>query len=225
MRQLVRQEMQAGALGIGSSLIYAPDSFASTEELIELCKVAAEYQRQVHLSHAQRRRQADRGRRRADPHQPRGEYPGGDLPPQGRRQSNWPKMDRVLEMVEAARASGLKITADMYMYPAGATGFNAAMPPSALDGGCDALFKRLRDPAERAKIKAAMMTPTATGRTCIWRPARRSASCSLISRTRSSSHSPATRSPRSRRRAGLIRTTPFSTSSSRTSRASALSTS
>ncbi len=75
-------------------------------------------------------------------------------------ESNWPKMDRVLEMVEAARASGLKITADMYMYPAGSTGFNAAMPPWALDGGYQALFKRLRDPAERAKIKAAMMTPS-----------------------------------------------------------------
>jgi N-acyl-D-amino-acid deacylase len=75
-------------------------------------------------------------------------------------QSNWGKMDRVLDLVEQARASGLKITADMYLYPAGSTGLNAAIPPSALEGGYQALFKRLRDPAERARIRQAMATPT-----------------------------------------------------------------
>ncbi len=73
---------------------------------------------------------------------------------------NWGKMDRVLAMVEAARRDGLKITADMYLYPAGATGLDAAMPPWALDGGYEALFRRLQDPAVRSKISDAMRKPT-----------------------------------------------------------------
>ena len=160
MRQLVRQEMQAGALGIGSSLIYAPDSFASTEELIELCKVAAEYGGK-YISHM--RSEGARLTEAVDELiriSREANIPAEIFHLKAAGESNWPKMDRVLEMVEAARASGLKITADMYMYPAGSTGFNAAMPPWALDGGYQALFKRLRDPAERAKIKAAMMTPS-----------------------------------------------------------------
>ena len=87
MRELVRKEMEAGALGIGSSLIYAPANYASTEELIELCKVAAKYQGK-YISHM--RSEADtlaRGRRRADPDQPRGGPAGGDLPPEGGRRS------------------------------------------------------------------------------------------------------------------------------------------
>ena len=152
--------MQAGALGIGSSLIYAPDSFASTEELIELCKVAAE-------STAASTSRTCGARAPGSPRPSTSSFASAARRTSRRRSTtsrppastNWPKMDRVLEMVEAARASGLKITADMYTYPAGSTGFNAAMPPWALDGGYQALFKRLRDPAERAKIKAAMMTP------------------------------------------------------------------
>ena len=73
---------------------------------------------------------------------------------------NWPKMDKVLAMIEAARKEGLQITADMYMYPAGATGLDAAMPPSALDGGYDALFRRLQDPGARKQIAQAIRTPT-----------------------------------------------------------------
>jgi N-acyl-D-amino-acid deacylase len=159
MRALVRQEMEAGALGIGSSLIYAPDSFASTEELIELCKVASAYGGK-YISHmrsegARLLEAVDeliRISREAD-------IPAEIYHLKAAGESNWSKMDRALEMVEAARQSGLKITADMYAYPAGSTGFNAAMPPWALEGGYQALFKRLREPAERAKIKTAMMTP------------------------------------------------------------------
>jgi N-acyl-D-amino-acid deacylase len=73
---------------------------------------------------------------------------------------NWSKMDKVLAMVEDARKKGLKITADMYTYPAGATGLSAALPPSALDGGFAALFKRIQDPASRKKILEEMRTPT-----------------------------------------------------------------
>ena len=85
MRALVRQAMEAGALGIGSSLIYAPAFFATTEELIELCKVAAQY-RGKYISHM--RSEGDRLLEAVDElirDQPRGGHPGGDLPPQGRR--------------------------------------------------------------------------------------------------------------------------------------------
>ena len=160
MRALVRQEMEAGALGIGSSLIYAPDNFASTEELIELCKVAAASGGK-YISHMR-----SEGNRLIEAVQEllrisrEAGIPAEIYHLKAAGQSNWGKMDRVLELVEQARASGLKITADMYLYPAGSTGLNAAIPPSALAGGYQALFKRLRDPAERARIRQAMATPT-----------------------------------------------------------------
>jgi N-acyl-D-amino-acid deacylase len=160
MRALVRREMEDGALGIGSSLIYAPAFYATTEELIELCKVAAQY-RGKYISHMR-----SEGNRLVDAVQellriardaniPAEIY---HLKAAGTR--NWPKMDKVLAMIEAARKEGLQITADMYMYPAGATGLDAAMPPSALDGGYDALFRRLQDPGARKQIAQAIRTPT-----------------------------------------------------------------
>jgi N-acyl-D-amino-acid deacylase len=159
MRALVRDEMEAGALGIGSSLIYAPDNFASTEELIELCKVAAQYKGK-YISHI--RSEANqlveavdeviRISREAD-------IPAEIYHLKAAGEANWPKMDRVIEMIEAARAEGLRITADMYTYTAGSTGLNAAMPPWALEGGYAAFFARLGQPAERARIKQAMMAP------------------------------------------------------------------
>jgi N-acyl-D-amino-acid deacylase len=75
-------------------------------------------------------------------------------------EANWPKMARVLETIEAARAEGLRITADMYTYTAGATGLDAAMPPWVQEGGYEAWRARLRDPATRAKVIAEMRTPT-----------------------------------------------------------------
>jgi N-acyl-D-amino-acid deacylase len=75
-------------------------------------------------------------------------------------QQNWPKMDQVIRMVNEARQQGLKITADMYTYPAGATGLTASLPPWSQDGGNEALFKRLEDPATRKKIESEMRTPT-----------------------------------------------------------------
>ena len=160
MRALVRREMEDGALGIGSSLIYAPAFYATTEELIELCKVAAQY-RGKYISHM--RSEGNRLveavqellRIARDANIPAEIY---HLKAAGTR--NWPKMDKVLAMIEAARKEGLQITADMYMYPAGATGLDAAMPPSALDGGYDALFRRLQDPGARKQIAQAIRTPT-----------------------------------------------------------------
>jgi N-acyl-D-amino-acid deacylase len=156
MRRLVRVEMEAGALGIGSSLIYAPAFYASTEELIELSKVAARY-RGKYISHMR----SEGGRlleavdelirisREAN-------VPAEIYHLKAAGQANWQKMDQVIAKVEAARKSGLKITADMYTYPAGATGLDAAMPPWVLDGGYEAAYKRLSDPETRKKIAEAI---------------------------------------------------------------------
>ena len=160
MRALVRQGMEEGALGIGSSLIYAPAFYAKTPELIELCRVAAEYGG-MYISHM--RSEANRllegieeliivardaGIRAEIYH----------LKAAG--EANWPKMDEAIALIEAARAEGLRITADMYTYPAGATGLNAAMPPWVQEGGHDAWVERLRDPAVRRRVAREMRTPT-----------------------------------------------------------------
>lgn len=160
MRELVRKEMEAGALGIGSSLIYAPAFYAKTEELIELCKVAAKYKGK-YISHMRSEgnkleeavEELIRIAREA-------RIPAEIYHLKAAGKDNWPKMDKVLAMVEQARKQGLKITADMYNYPAGATGLNAALPPWALDGGYQELFKRIKDPATRQKILDEMRTPT-----------------------------------------------------------------
>jgi N-acyl-D-amino-acid deacylase len=160
MRALVRREMEDGALGIGSSLIYAPAFYATTEELIELCKVAAQY-RGKYISHMR-----SEGNRLVEAVQEllriarEANIPAEIYHLKAAGTRNWPKMDKVLAMIEAARKEGLQITADMYMYPAGATGLDAAMPPSALDGGYDALFRRLQDPGARKQIAQAIRTPT-----------------------------------------------------------------
>ncbi len=160
MRALVRQEMAAGALGIGSSLIYAPAFYASTEELVELCKVAAIY-RGKYISHM--RSEGNRLleaideliRVSRDANIPAEIY---HLKAAGK--ANWSKMDAAIAKVEAARKQGLKITADMYTYTAGATGLDAAMPPWVLDGGYEAAYKRLSEPETRKKIAAAIRTPS-----------------------------------------------------------------
>ena len=160
MRVLVRQEMEAGALGIGSSLIYAPGFYAKTGELIELCKAAAPY-RGKYITHM--RSEGNRLEESVDEVLRIAREAGVPaeiyhLKAAGR--ANWAKMDRVLKTINGARAQGLRITADMYTYTAGATGLDAAMPPWVLDGGWDAAFRRLRDPQQRAKIAAAIRTPT-----------------------------------------------------------------
>ncbi len=160
MRQLVRREMEAGALGIGSSLIYAPAFYAPTEELIELCKVAAQY-RGKYISHLR-----SEGNRLIEAVEEliriarEAKVPAEIYHLKAAGQQNWHKMDRVIAMINAARREGLQITANMYLYPAGATGLDAAMPPWALDGGYEALFQRLQDPALRKKIATAIRTPT-----------------------------------------------------------------
>lgn len=160
MRALVRQEMAAGALGIGSSLIYAPAFYASTEELIELCRVAAKY-RGKYISHM--RSEGNRLLEAIDELiriSREANIPAEIYHLKAAGKANWSKMDGAIAKVEAARKQGLKITADMYTYTAGATGLDAAMPPWVLDGGYEAAYKRLKDPETRKKIAAAIRTPS-----------------------------------------------------------------
>ena len=160
MRELARREMEAGALGVTTALIYPPAFFAKTDELIELCKVAAKYKGKytAHIrSEANQLVEAVQetiriGREASLPVEIYHLKASG--------QSNWPKMDQVIAMIEEARRKGLKITADMYMYPAGGTGLDASMPPWVFDGGPEAAYKRLQDPDTRKKIADAIRTPT-----------------------------------------------------------------
>ena len=160
MRDLVRQEMKAGALGIGSSLIYPPAFFAKTEELIEMCKVAAEYKGK-YISHMRSEgNKLDEAVDELIRIAREAKIPAEIYHLKAAGKDNWGKMDGVLKKVEAARKSGLKITADMYTYPAGATGLDASMPPWALDGGYTELFKRIKDPDTRKRILEDMRTPS-----------------------------------------------------------------
>jgi len=154
MRELVRKEMEAGALGIGTSLIYPPAFYAKTDELIELCKVAAKYKGK-YISHMRSEGnqlleafdELLRISREAG-------IPAEVYHIKAAGQKNWGKIDNLLSRIESAQKEGLNIRANMYTYTAGGTGLDACFPPWTEDGGYPALFKRLRDPATREKIKA-----------------------------------------------------------------------
>jgi N-acyl-D-amino-acid deacylase len=160
MRELVRQEMEAGALGIGTSLIYPPAFYAKTEELIELCKVAAKYQGK-YISHM--RSEGNRLFEALDELlriSREAKIPAEIYHIKAAGTQNWPKLDEFLARIETAQKEGRKIRADMYTYTAAGTGLDACLPPWTEDGGYPALFKRLRDPAMREKIAAQVKTPS-----------------------------------------------------------------
>jgi N-acyl-D-amino-acid deacylase len=160
MRQLVRQAMEEGALGVGSSLIYAPAFYASTEELIELCKVAAEYGG-MYISHI--RSEGNRLLEAIDELiriAREAKIPAEIYHLKAAGRANWPKLDEAIRRIEAARAQGLRITANMYPYTAGATGLDAAMPPWVQEGGHRAWIERLKNPAIRQRVTREMRTPT-----------------------------------------------------------------
>ena len=160
MRQLVRQAMEEGALGVGSSLIYAPAFYADTQELIELCKVAGEYHG-MYITHMR-----SEGNRlleaidETDSHRPRSRRAGRNLSLEGRRPDNWSKRAEAIADIEAARAAGTRITADMYVYTAGSTRLNGAMPPWVQEGGLQQWIARMRDPQIRRRVADEMRKPT-----------------------------------------------------------------
>ncbi len=158
MRELVRQEMENGALGVGSSLIYAPAFYAETQELIEMCKVAAEYDG-IYISHL--RSEGNRLLPAVDELLEiarQANIPAEIYHLKAAGKNNWDKLDRVIEKIELARAEGLRVTADMYTYTAGSTGLNATMPPWVQEGGYNRWRDRLQDPAVRRRLIKQMRT-------------------------------------------------------------------
>lgn len=160
MQELVRAAMREGAMGVGSSLIYAPGNFASTEELIALVSAAAEYDGS-YISHI--RSEGSRLEEGVQELVKIASVTGAPaeiyhLKASGR--DNWHKLENVFELIESARGAGLFITADMYTYTAGSTGLNATMPLWVQEGGHDAWVARLKDPAIRARVAEEMRQPT-----------------------------------------------------------------
>jgi len=160
MKQMVRQAMEDGALGVGSSLIYAPAFYSSTEELIALCKVASEYDG-LYISHMRSEgnrllQSVDELMRIANEADIRAEI--YHLKMSGKE--NWSKYDEVVKKIDSARTAGLSITTNMYNYVAGATGLDASMPPWVQEGGYKKWAERLQDPEIRQRVLEEMTTPT-----------------------------------------------------------------
>jgi N-acyl-D-amino-acid deacylase len=156
MQDIVRRAMEEGALGVGSSLIYVPGTFAGTDELVALAGTAGRcggiYATHMRSEGARLLEAIDEtieiARRSGTPAEI------WHLKAAGRK--NWPKLEEAIARIEAARRSGLRITTDMYAYPAASTGLDAAMPPWVQEGGNAAWYARLRDPAVRARVAAEM---------------------------------------------------------------------
>jgi N-acyl-D-amino-acid deacylase len=160
MRALVRRAMEEGAMGVASALIYVPACFASTAELVALARAAAEYGG-MYISHM--RSEGNRLLEAVDEVLTIAREAGivaeiYHLKAIGR--DNWGKMGAVIDKVEAARTSGLRVTADMYTYTAGSTGLDAAMPPWVQEGGLQAWVARLQDPTVRDRVRKEIATPT-----------------------------------------------------------------
>lgn len=158
MQMLAREAMEEGALGIGSSMIYAPAAYASTEELITLSRVAAQYGG-MYITHM--RSEGNKLLEAVDEVlqiAKEAKIPAEIYHLKAAGKSNWPKMDRVIAKIDSAQKAGLKISADMYNYVAGATGLDASMPTWAQEGGYEAWVKRLKDPVSRKRVIAEMKT-------------------------------------------------------------------
>ncbi len=160
MKALVKQAMEEGAMGLTSALIYAPANYASTEELIELSKVASQYGG-MYIAHIRSEGNSifeavDETIRIAR----EAKLPAEIYHLKFSGKDNWNKIDSVITMIDKANKEGLKITADMYTYTAGATGLDAAMPPWLQEGGIKEWIKRMKDPVMRKKALQEMRTPT-----------------------------------------------------------------
>ena len=159
MKRLLHQAMREGAMGMSAALIYPPATYQSTQELIELCRVVAEYDG-MYITHL--RSERARFMRALDEliHIMRETGVTGEIYHlKASGELNWQKMDEAINKVEAARAEGLALTADMYTYPYSGTGLASCIPSWAHDGGFAAMIERLKDPATRERIKAEMNKP------------------------------------------------------------------
>ncbi len=157
MQGLVKQAMEEGALGLTDALIYSPNTYAKTPELIALAKVSAKCGG-IYIAHL--RSEGDRLEEGVQESIDIAEASGAPAEIYHFKQAgrdSWPKLDKVVAMINAARARGTRITANMYTYTAGATGLDAAMPSWVQDGGLEKWIARLKDPAIRARVKAEML--------------------------------------------------------------------
>ncbi len=160
MRDLARQAMEEGAVGLSAALIYPPASYALTDELMDLASVISEYDG-LYISHirgegstlplavSELLQIADVSHARAEIYHLKAAGP-----------ENWGKIDDAIALVESARAQGMPVTADIYAYDFSGTGLAACIPPWAHEGGDEALYARLRDPQQRARIKQDLLTPS-----------------------------------------------------------------
>ena len=159
MQRLVLQAMEEGAVGVTTALIYSPNTYAKTPELIALAKESA---RCGGIYSAHMRSEGDRLEQAIEETIAIAEASGGPAEIYHFKQAgreNWSKLDKAVTMIEAARARGVQIAADMYVYTAGATGLDAAMPSWAQDGGLEKWITRLQDPTTRARVAAEMRDP------------------------------------------------------------------
>ena len=159
MKTLVREAMQQGALGISTSLQYVPDRFASTEEIVELAKVAAEYGGR-YLSH--QRSESNKildSLNEAFTVAEQARIPTEIWHLKTAYRANWGRMPEVLRHIESARARGLDVTANMYPYDRASNGLDACLPLWVRDGGTEAMITRLKDPAQRERVKRDMEDP------------------------------------------------------------------
>jgi N-acyl-D-amino-acid deacylase len=157
MKDLVREAMKEGALGVGSSLIYTPATFAQTDELLDLAEIAGQYGG-IYISHI--RGEAGTLVDAVDELiyiSREAKVPAEIYHLKAAGAGNWDKMDEVIKMIEDARKEGLKITANMYLYDASSTGLDAAMPAWVQEGGQRAWIERLKNPKIRAKLNQEMV--------------------------------------------------------------------
>ncbi len=152
MKNLVGQAMREGAMGLGSSLIYAPATFAATEELVELSKVASSYGG-MYITHM--RSESDfiyQGLNETFRIAKEANIPAEIFHLKINHERNWKKIDTVLNKIDSARKAGLKITADMYPYNASGTSLTARLPAWIQEGGAKEMRKRLVDPVSRKRV-------------------------------------------------------------------------
>jgi N-acyl-D-amino-acid deacylase len=160
MQDVVRGAMREGALGVGASLIYPPAFYARRDELIALSKAAAELGG-GYVAHM--RSEANKLLEALDETLAIGRATGQRVEAyhlKAAGQQNWPKMAQAIAKIEAARAEGIQAGANMYAYTAGATGLSASFPPWIQDGGHEAMIRRLKNPATRARVVAEMKQPS-----------------------------------------------------------------